>query len=141
MQLLNCAPLSARADSSFSSNSFKNAAGTANIWVDKRENEFTIFVSWSSNDFGSFNSTGMFDAAPAKNPEDGERYAGWCVLNSDIMTAVNPNGSTAGVGTESVTAGVAIYPSISFQVYGVPEDITTRSRTLLSSNNPTLALV
>ena len=140
VQLLNCAPLSARADSSFSSNSFKNAAGTANIWVDKRENEFTIFVSWSSDDFASFNSS-MFDNAPAKNREDGERYAGWCVLNSDIMTAVNPNGSTEGVGTESVTAGVAIYPSVSFQVYGVPEDITTRSRTLLSSNNPTLALV
>ena len=140
VQLLNCAPLSARADSSFSANKFHNAAGTANIWVDKRETEFTIFVSWSGDDYGAYNRD-MFANSPAQNREDGERYAGWCVLNSDIMTATNPNGSITGNGTESVTAGVSIYPSVSFQVYGVPENIEQTSRTLMSQNNPTLNLV
>ena len=150
VDFLNCVPLSARADSSFSSNQLKNAAGTANIWVDKRENEFTIFISWSADDLISFRN-----ASPANNPwpesiarnrDDGQRYAGFCVMNSDIMTAPNPNGTfggTAGTGagTESVTAGVAIYPSVSFQVYGIPGDIELQSRNLMSQANPTLTLL
>ncbi len=145
VDFLNCVPLSARADSSFSSNQLKNAAGTANIWVDKRENEFTIFISWSADDLISFN-----DGAPNNNPwpgsiarnrDDGQRYAGFCVMNSDIMTAPNPNGTFNGTGTEAVTAGVAIYPSVSFQIYGIPDNIELASRTLMSQANPTLTLL
>ena len=150
VDFLNCVPLSARADSSFSSNQLKNAAGTANIWVDKRENEFTIFISWSADDLVVFRdgpSNNPWTDSIARNRDDGQRYAGFCVMNSDIMTATNPNGTFGGstgnngVGTESVTAGVAIYPSVSFQVYGIPADIEFASRTLMSQANPTLTLL
>ena len=149
VDFLNCVPLSARADSSFSSNQLKNAAGTANIWVDKRENEFTIFISWSADDLVSFHTGPANNPWPdsiARNRDDGQRYAGFCVMNSDIMTAPNPNGTFGGsagngVGTESVTAGVAIYPSVSFQVYGIPDNIELASRTLMSQANPTLTLL
>ena len=145
VDLLNCVPLSARSDSSTDSNQLQNAAGTANIWVDKRENEFTIFISWSADDLIFKN-----DGATANNPwsgainrnrDDGQRYAGFCVMNSDIMTAPNPNGEFVGNGTGSVTAGVAIYPSVSFQIYGIPDNIELASRTLMSQANPTLTLL
>ena len=145
VDFLNCVPLSARANASTSANRLQNAAGTANIWVDKRETEFTIFISWSADDL-IFKNDGTpvnnpWGGSIARNRDDGQRYAGFCVMNSDIMTAPNPNGTFNGNGTEAVTAGVAIYPSVSFQIYGIPDNIELASRTLMSQANPTLTLL
>ena len=144
VQFLNCAPLSSRGNASKSANQFNSPAGVSNIWIDKRENSFTIFVSFAANDGSKFyanRNEGIWDQAPQANRNNGEKFSGFVVLNSDIMTAVNPNGDPTGNGTRSVTAGTCIYPTVSFKIYGVPNTISDPSRTLMSLNNPTLTLL
>lgn len=144
VQLQNCAPLSCRAGTSFTANTHISNNGTASVWVDRRDDEFTIFVSWSSDDWSSFLEGGdinnMFGRMPAQNRGDGSKYCGFTVLNGDIMAASNPNGALTGVGTESVTLGTAIYPTVSFQVVGIPSSVESAS-TGLNSSNPVISLL
>ena len=144
VQLQNCAPLSSRATSSKTANSYYSSNGVASVWVDRRDDEFTIFVSWAGNDYTSFdigNRSQIWSRMPANNRSDGDRYSGFSVLNSDIMAASNPNGAATGTGTESVATGTAIYPTVSFQIVGVPDSIESASRTSLNSQNPVLSLL
>ena len=82
----------------------------------------------------------IFQHQVAQNRTDGSKYAGWLVLNRDIMNAQNPNGSFTGNGTESVTAGVAIYPSVTFQIFGIPSNISLNGKDL-NGTGPTITLV
>jgi len=144
VQLQNCAPLSSRAASNRTSNTYYSSNGVASVWVDRRDDEFTIFVSWAGNDYTSFdtgNRSQIWSRMPANNRSDGDRYSGFSVLNSDIMAASNPNGAATGTGTESVATGTAIYPTVSFQIVGVPDSIESASRTSLNSQNPVLSLL
>ena len=144
VQLQNCAPLSSRAASNRASNTYYSSNGVASVWVDRRDDEFTIFVSWAGNDYTSFdigNRSQIWSRMPANNRSDGDRYSGFSVLNSDIMAASNPNGAATGTGTESVATGTAIYPTVSFQIVGVPDNIESASRTSLNSQNPVLSLL
>ena len=145
VQLQNCAPLSCRASVSQTWNSHISNSGTASVWVDRRDDQFTIFVSWSSDDWSYFAEGGpqnnMFSRMPAQNRGDGSKYCGFTVMNGDIMTAPNPNGSLAGAGNESVTLGAAIYPTVSFQIMGVDNSVENASRTSLNQANPVLTLL
>jgi hypothetical protein len=145
VQLQNCAPLSCRASVSQVANTHISNSGTASVWVDRRDDQFTIFVSWSSDDWSYFAEGGpqndMFSRMPAQNRGDGTKYCGFTVMNGDIMTAPNPNGSLAGNGNESVTLGAAIYPTVSFQIMGVDNSVENASRTSLNQANPVLTLL
>ena len=146
VQLHNCLPATARGAYSTTQNEPINSAGASQIWVEKREDSFTIFVAWVGDDKTSVRLRGsggwdnVFQNQVAQNREDGSKYAGWIVLNKDIMNAQNPNGSFTGNGTESVTAGVAIYPSVTFQIFGIPLSISSNGRNL-NEAGPTITLV
>tara|TARA_R110000868_G_scaffold10352_1_gene50965 strand:- start:717 stop:3161 length:2445 start_codon:yes stop_codon:yes gene_type:complete len=144
VQLQNCAPLSCRAGTSQTTNTYISSNGVASIWVDRRDDEFTIFVSWAGADYSFFdagNVANMFARMPAQNRGDGAKYSGFTVLNSDIMTASNPNGAATGTGNESVTMGTATYPTVSFQIMGVDNSVENASRTSLNQANPVLTLL
>ena len=143
VQLQNCAPLTSRSSFTSTQNSYTESNGIASIWVDKREDEFTIFVSWAGADYSTFDGhrNDVFGQMPAQNRGDGAKYSGFSVLNHDILTAPNPNGSLAGVGTESVTMGTATYPTVSFQVVGMTGPHEVISRSPLQGNRPVLPLL
>ena len=141
VQLHHCIPTTARGAVSVTQNEPVNSAGASQIWVEKRSDSFTIFVAWVADDamFG-YSYDNVFQHQVAQNRDDGSKYAGWLVLNKDIMNAQNPNGSFTGNGTESVTAGVAIYPSVTFQIFGIPSNISLNGSDLRGTG-PTITLV
>lgn len=104
VQLWNCAPMTTRAGN------HQAAAGTAAVWVDRRADEFTIFASWVAYDH--YNSI----SPPSVQRDLGSKFAGYTVMNTDIMSVQNPNFGVQG----EVAAGVCIYPTVTFQVIGIP---------------------
>jgi len=145
VQFQNCAPLSCRAGQSISIQAYQSSNGVASIWVDRRDDEFTIFVSWAGADsstyFGS-NVGDLFTKMPAQNRGDGSKYSGFAVLNNDIMTASNPNGAFTGAGNESVAMGTATYPTVSFQVVGISDEHDAATHWgALTQANPVLTLL
>jgi len=142
VQFNNCVPLTSKLHNARSANLFNKPASNAGIWVDKRDNEFTIFVSWACPDPMTDGNLEFFAGEQlVSNRDSGDKFAGFTVQNSDIMNATNPNGGATGTGTESVTAGTCIYPTVSFQIIGVPSNITAASRNILNQSNPTLTLL
>ena len=145
VQFQNCAPLSCRAGQSGNGQAYQSSNGVASIWVDRRDDEFTIFVSWAGADsstyWGSSNIGDLFAKMPAQNRGDGSKYSGFAVLNNDIMTASNPNGASTGVGNESVAMGTATYPTVSFQVVGIADGHEAESRGFLNGPSPTITLL
>jgi len=124
VQLWNCVPLSNRAHP-FQSD---GAAGAAHVWVDKKQNSFTIYVAWVANDFiqagneaGSLvGDTTTHAGANFKTPHNnrlGSLFAGFAVINEDIIRY--PSSTEAFTG--EAQAGVAIYPSIQFSITGIPK--------------------
>ena len=137
VQLWNCAPLSSRA---FRNTNGIEAAGNASVWVDKRSDEFTIFVSWVAADqFNRISSnisleSGDTQFRPDLARNEGDRFAGFSVINNDM---VNTNYIHANVPGE-IPGGVAIYPTVSFQVIGIPG--APQYQAQVSGQNPLLVL-
>lgn len=138
VQLLNCAPLSCR--------SHKDGANTmiaanACVWVDKKFDEFTIFVSWVANDWHNgavapgASEPGDASILPFQDRLDGSKFAGFSVITSDIASHQYIHARTPG---ESA-AGVAIYPTISFQIYGIPSGYQA-NRINANAQNPIITL-
>lgn len=133
VQFLNCIPLSTRAGG----NNAHQAASHAGVWVDKKDNEFTIFVSWVARDQLDSSVFGL-NASPEPGPNytpqslrtDGEHFAGFSVINESLMS-VTQNGMPS--------TGIAIYPTISFQVYGIPQGFSEEGINL-NTANPLLIL-
>ena len=141
VQLWNCAPLSCRVRSAGGAS--QAAAGHASIWVDKRQDEFTIFVSWVAADQYGANG-GAFTGAgepidtqyrPDLARNEGDRFAGFSVISNDI---VNSNYTHKTVDGE-IGAGVAIYPTVTFQVIGIPGSYIASSANL-QGQNPIITL-
>lgn len=63
-ELLNCIPLSAKADGG--SKRQGHAAGASNIWINKQRDYFTINVAWVANDFNALADPNNFA------PEEGQ---------------------------------------------------------------------
>lgn len=103
-QLWNCVPMTTRAGN------HQAMAGSTGIWVDKRRDEFTIFVSWVAYDHNNSNSD------VATNRDEGTKFVGFTVMNNDILSVQNPNFNVAG----EAAAGACIYPSVTFQITGIP---------------------
>lgn len=138
VQLWNCAPMSCR---SHKDGNNTQVAANASVWVDKREEEFTIFVSWVAADYynrntlGNATEPGPAAALPYENRDDGQQFAGFSIINSDILSADYADGAVPG---ESA-AGAAIYPTVSFKVIGIPETFEANAINL-NTTNPVLAL-
>lgn len=103
-QLWNCVPMTTRAGN------HQAMAGSTGIWIDKRRDEFTIFASWVAYDHNNSNSV------VSENRDVGSKFAGFTVMNNDIMSIQNNNFGVQG----EAAAGVCIYPTISFQITGIP---------------------
>lgn len=115
-QLLGCVPLTARSNAK----STEQAAGAAGVWVDKGPTSFTIYCAWVANDFiqsGDESRDLSRDssnwALPYVNRDSASKFAAWAVLVDDFMTDTSQ-------GNYRVPGGVALYPSITFEVIGVP---------------------
>lgn len=140
VELLNCAALTSRA---FDTNN-RGAAGSASIWVEKRVTEFTIYCAWVTNDFLQNNNTnekvimnGDPDAMIVAKNREGDWYAGWAVLTSEMINA--PHTGSLNFGGEP-NSGVAIYPSITFKVTGIPS-VYKGTFTNVTGTNPVITLV
>ena len=131
VQLFNCVPASCRTNKG-TETATVDAAGAAAIWVDKRETEFTVFVSWVANDYLSFEA----GITPATIRMLGDRFAGFSVINADTVNFPYTQRSVAG---ESA-AGVCIYPTVTFQITGIPSTYTSVGNNL-QGNRPILTLV
>lgn len=141
VQLWNCVPMSCRTGMNHNGRRYTSTASTSDIWVDKKENSFTIFVSWVADDpleqaGGELHNEYQKERVPFNNRNDGGKYAGFSVINTDIMNTAYAN-STA--EAPSVAAGVAIYPTVTFQIFGITQEIQTAGNNL-NNNNPTITL-
>jgi len=141
VQLWNCVPLSCRTGMNVAGRRHTGTASTANIWVDKRADYFTIYVSWVANDplandGAEDHNEYLNSEVPSQNRNSGGKYAGFSVINNDIIAAPNPNQSST---APSVTTGVSLYPTVTFQVIGIPESAKNASANL-NTINPVLSL-
>ena len=143
VQLENCVPLSCRNFMSTSTNQQTSIASSSDIWVDRREDSFTIYVSWVAEDATAFaggehHNEYQWQQNVPNNRNAGEKFAGFSVINKDIEYSANPNSYVP--NHPSSNAGVAIYPTVSFQVVGIPQ--TARNSTAnLNGANPTITLI
>jgi hypothetical protein len=128
-QLWNCAPLSCRTHKDGNNIAL---ASNASIWIDKRPTEFTIFVSWVGSDqyngaiSAGSNEPGDANARPNLARNEGGRFAGFSVINNDIATHDYIHRTVDG----EAAAGVAIYPTVYFQIYGIPSGFITNQADL-----------
>ena len=139
--LLNCVPLSCRQ----TGREPEHWAGAHGIWVEYAKDYFTIHVAWVANDhYGigrNFSERNILEGHETSegawpyNNRDGHYFTGFAVINDDVMKAKSPTPAFNG----DVYAGAATYPTISFEVIGVP--ITSESHTTsLNPTNPTIVL-
>ena len=154
VQLQNCAPLCSRGVDHHQR--FKASSSTASIWVDKRPDEFTIFISWASDDKVPYDANGqpvhttlqsraIWDRLPSSNREKGKEFAGFAVMPSTFVDEAHANGfhgqfGSGSGGFNSTTAGVAIYPTVSFKITGISQGIQQETLTSLNSQNPVITL-
>jgi hypothetical protein len=144
VQLWNCVPLSCRTSNSPNNKNSTSLGSSSNIWVDKRANSFTIYVSWVANDplgFSNHPERNEYDnsliPSVEANRNNAGKFAGFSVINQDIVNTANPNSSPA---APSTNAGVALYPTVSFQVVGIPQQVRNNSANL-NGQSPTITLI
>ena len=146
VELLNCVPIS------FGGASHNTqAGGTANCWVEKSRDYFTIFVSWFAQDYmvidyknkvaehgnvthGSIRvGPDIHYHTPVDSPDTWgvprnhrtkqSHFAGFSVINS--LHREFEAGYAAGEGEAfkgETQAGICIYPTVSFTITGIPEE-------------------
>lgn len=133
VNLLNCVPLTCR---TVGGHVFQYA-GAADIWVEKKQNEFTIYCAWVANDpFQGADTSEEVTLAGAQNfklpinNRDTARFAGFTVLTKELATAPTSNTKFPG----EPAAGAAIYPSVTFEIVGIPQGFAGMPTTLQGSN-------
>jgi len=150
VQLWNCAPMSCQPQYDY----FVGGTGTNAVWVEKQRNEFTIYVAWVAQDqfFGGnrddnhlipagappFNGE-FFSNRRIQLPDQREEtcFAGFVVINRDIE--LTSDSSQMGYLGQS-GAGIATYPTITFQITGFPVG-TSQIGSNLNARAPTISLV
>jgi hypothetical protein len=124
VELWNCVALASRARTGDN----LAAAGSVGTWVDKREDQFTIYVAWVANDYMQDGAeTGLLagdtkynsgsDFKTPHNNREGDHFIGFAVVNEDIIRQTNNTQAYDG----EPQAGVAIYPTVTFTVTGIPK--------------------
>ena len=111
----------------------RGAAGAGGIWVEKQVDGFTIYVGWTANDHyqrGNEKNKLTGSKTPAENRTNGSAYAGFGVVTEEIS---NRRPTRKGTGTTFVEGGsdkysgegaygACIYPTVMFEVVGIPKD-------------------
>lgn len=148
VQYLNCIPMSSRGFREVETGVV--LPGHAGIWVDKSYNYFTIFVAWVASDWVDYqignspvwggpiaNTTQVANSLPYNSAgrNDALLYAGFSVITEDIMKTQYPSRDNVGESN----AGVALYPTVTFQVVGIPEGFGSN---LVNANtiNPVISI-
>jgi len=112
-QFLNCVPLSNR----YNSIDDRTFPGAADIWISKRPDRFTIYCAWvaEGNDVGGNSTLPYFN-------RDSKNYGGFFVMTDEIYAQTGLRDALTGSSRspKESRGGVALYPSITFQVVGVP---------------------
>lgn len=168
VKLHNCVPLSSRILGAEDNNYTRYGQGAtiSNVWVSKKrvgDNlEFTIFVGWTADDvFRQEGSTFLLPKiARARNTisSNSQRpinYNGFAVITKDMLTqrdemdaypwyngrpnttSTNYNRSYYSSGGNKI--GVALYPTVSFEVIGIPDSYNPGQS--LNGTNPYLQIV
>ena len=144
VQFLNCAPHTSRA-SEAAQDGGDTPAGIAGIWVEKfkdgEEDYFTIYVAWHASSYRPYNTVftktfgvGLGRIDPPSNRE-GNHFAGFAVVTKDIMDKDHWHSKV--IGESSV--GIAIYPTVQFQIVGYPASWNGFA-TSLNDDNATITL-
>ena len=128
VNFLNCVPISGG-----------QHASPIGIWIDKRPNYFTIYVAWNARE-------NFISQAPGRNANlqenaiaalrQGNDFAGFMVINKEIETYQIPKISNSRVTTRTGEsgAGVCIYPTVKFEITGIPAGYIDPTRTFTEEN-------
>jgi hypothetical protein len=111
------------------------------IWIDKRPNYFTIYIAWPSREY-------LFKAdEPSLNParlREGNDFAGFYVINKELEEYNLPKGSiwngTSSGQNNGSGLGICIYPTVKFEITGIPAGYFDPSRTF-TEDNDTISLI
>ena len=137
-QLLNCVPLSCR----LNENDNRTYPGISDIWVDKRRDSFTIYCGWVANSQDNARrgstSTGAIvrSLISPVNDRDSGNFAGFLVITDELFD------HTSGLESKYPgipAAGIAVYPTITFEVVGIPSSFDGMPNTL-AGMEPTIRL-
>lgn len=169
VRLHNCVPLSSRILGADNNNlaRFGQGASISNVWVSKKrvstnDFEFTIFVGWTADDiFRQEGDTFLLPKiARARNTISGDtrrpiNFNGFAVITKDMLNqrdindlypwnngrpntlSTNFNPSYYSSGGNKI--GAALYPTVSFEVVGIPSNYNPGQS--LNSSNPYLTIV
>lgn len=123
VQLLNCIPLSQGG----SNTNDIQVGSTAGLWVEKNRNYFTIYVSWvaktplqsnpSITDTGSLTN---YPSTPRLNRNSGNDFAGFAVITDELSRKQHWQSRAVSTWAGESSIGVAIYPTVQFEVIGIP---------------------
>lgn len=113
-QLLNCVPLTCR----LNENSNRTYPGISDIWIDKRRDSFTIYCGWVANSQDNVSRGNYVRSLRSPvNDRDSGNFAGFLVLTDELFDHTSALDSKyPGIPA----AGIAVYPSITFEVVGIP---------------------
>lgn len=134
VNFLNCVPISGG-----------RQASPIGIWIDKRATYFTIYVAWNARE----NFIGRSEGAGANRQEEnlatlrsGNDFAGFMVINKEIENYQIPKNNNSRVTTRTGEsgAGVCIYPTVKFEITGIPSGYIDPSRTF-TEENATIRLI
>jgi hypothetical protein len=123
VELLNCIPLS---QGGADANDIQ-VGSTAGIWVEKNRDYFTIFVSWvaktplqSNPNISETNSLTTYPSTPRLNRNAGNDFAGFAVINDELSKKQHWQSRSVSNWAGESSIGVAIYPTVQFEVMGIP---------------------
>ena len=167
VQFMNCTPLTSQTSQNLGGRAGnpsdhpigETIAGAAGLWVEKYTDHFIIYAAWTAKDFRS--ETGYFNAQvlgnsftapliPREN-RSGNHFAGFAVFNKDWVTRhhyhnpgpVIDSGRGPNNRQGESTVGIAIYPTVQFEVVGIPTNFAGRnamSSGQMYNQNPTIKL-
>lgn len=126
VQLWNCVPMSFR--KGLVSVNSANHAGISNVWVDKKYDEFTIFVAWTV--YIDPNNTRI-----PPNFRDAPDFTGFMVINNELVNSPWVHALHSGESS----AAIATYPTVTFKITGFPFAYSGLSLDL-HAPNPVLTL-
>lgn len=149
VNLLNCFPISTR----YNNNDDRAYPGASDIWVSKTRNSFTIYVAWVADAIDPVRPpipipNGLpwgWRGNPAPDLgyplfyRDAKNFAGFGVMTKEILEAGGAKSALTGKFPGEPSMGVSTYPTVTFQVIGIPAGYSGMP-TSLAGSEPTLRL-
>ena len=120
-------------------------ADAAGIWVEKLPDRFTIYAAWAARNafYNNHDPAGNPVVRPMfpSNNRSGNHFAGFAVFNNELFQKDATQLSNVIEATGMCDLGVAIYPTIQFQVVGIPRNFRGNNNQLdLSVESPRITL-